>query len=298
MSLPLDLEQAMKGKVVLITGANSGIGKETAQGLAKMGASLVLVCRDREKGEAVKEEIARATGNASIELFLADLLPQREVRRVAAEIKATHPRLDVLVNNAGASFTDYAETEDGIERTMAINYFTPFLLTNLLLETLKNSAPSRVVNVTSSEHYDAHLDLDNVNRDSRMGTVGSGAYARSKLAVVLFTYELARRLLRSGVTANCLHPGAVRTNIWRHAGALTPLFRFMSVFMLSAGKGAQTSIYLASSPEVEGASGKYFDKKLPKRSSETSYDEAIARRLWELSERMTGLAAAPGARSL
>ena len=290
----MDLEQAMKGKVVLITGANSGIGKETALGLAKMGASLVLICRDGEKGEAAKEEIAKATGNASIELFLADLLSQREVRRLAAEFKATHPRLDVLVNNAGASFTGYAETEDGIERTMAVNYFTPFLLTNLLLETLKNSAPSRVVNVASSEHYNGHLDLENVNKDSRMGTVGSGAYARSKLAIVLFTYELARRLRGTGVTANCLHPGAVRTNIWGHAGALTPLFRFMSFFMLSAEKGAQTSIYLASSPEVEGASGKYFDKKMSKRSSETSYDEAMAKRLWDLSARMTGLVAAPG----
>jgi NAD(P)-dependent dehydrogenase (short-subunit alcohol dehydrogenase family) len=283
----------MKGKVVLITGADSGIGKETALGLAKMGASLVLVCRDREKGEAAKEEIAKVAGSGSIELLLADLLPQREVRRVTAEFKATHPRLDVLVNNAGASFTGYAETEDGIERTMAINYFTPFLLTNLLLETLKNGAPSRVINVASSEHFSGHLDLGNLDKDSRMGTAGSGAYARSKLAVVLFTYELARRLQGTGVTANCLHPGAVRTNIWGHAGALTPLFRFMSLFMLSAEKGAQTSIYLASSPQVEGTSGKYFDKKMPKRSSETSYVEDMAKRLWNLSERMTGLAAAP-----
>lgn len=290
---PVNFTQAMKGKVALITGANSGIGKETALGLAKMGTSLALVCRNKEKGEAAKEEIVKATGNTSIELFLADLLPQREVRRVAAEFKATHRGLDILVNNVGASFTDYAETEDGIEKTMAINYFAPFLLTNLLLETLKNSAPSRVVNVTSSEHYNGHLDLDNVNKDSRMGTVGSGAYARSKLAVVLFTYELARRLQGTGVTANCLHPGAVRTNIWSHAGALTPLFGFFSLFMSSPKRGAQTSIYLASSPEVEGVSGKYFDKKTTKRSSETSYDEALARRLWDLSERITGMVAAP-----
>jgi len=284
----------MKGKVVLITGASSGIGKETALGLAKMGTSLVLVCRDREKGEAAKEEITKATGNASIELLLADLLPQREVRRVATEFKATHPRLDVLINNAGAGFAEYSETEDGIERTMAINYFTPFLLTNLLLETLKNSAPSRVVNVTSSEHYDAHLDLDNVNKDSRMGIAGADAYRRSKLAIVLFTYELARRLQGTGVTVNCLNPGAVRTKIWSQAGALTPLFRFMSLFMLSAEKGAQSPLYLASSQEVEGVSGKYFDKKVPKRSSETSYDEAMAKRLWDLSERMTELVAAKG----
>lgn len=283
----------MNGKVVLITGADSGIGKATALGLARMGASLVLVCRNREKGESAKEEITKASGSSSVELFLADLLSQREVRRVAAEIKATHPRLDVLVNNAGASFRVYGETEDGIERTMAINYFAPFLLTSLLLETLKSSAPSRIVNVSSSEHYDGHLDIDNINKDRRMGTVGADAYRRSKLAVVLFTYELARRLQGTGVTANCLHPGAVRTKIWRNAGTLTPLFRFLSLFMLSPEKGAQTSIYLASSPEVEGVSGKYFDKRLPKRSSEASYDEALAKRLWDISERMTGLVATP-----
>jgi len=283
----------MKGKVALITGASSGIGRETALGLARVGTGLVLVCRDKEKGEAAKEEIARTTGNNSIELLIADLLSQRQVRRVAIEFEATHPRLELLVNNAGAGFVDYSETEDGIERTMAINYFTPFLLTNLLLETLKNSAPARVINVTSSEHYDAHLDLDNVNKDSRMGIAGADAYRRSKLAIILFTYELARRLQGTGVTVNCLNPGAVRTKIWSQAGALTPLFRFMSLFMLSAEKGAQSSLYLAASPEVEGVSGKYFDKKVPKRSSETSYDEAMAKRLWVLSEQMTGLVAAP-----
>ena len=291
-TVPMNLGQVMEGKVVLITGADSGIGKETALGLARMGASLVLVCRDRKKAETAKEEIAKAAGNASIELLLADLLVQREVRRVAGEFNATHPRLDVLVNNAGAGFMSYGETEDGIERTMAVNYFAPFLLTNLLLETLKNSAPSRVVNVASSEHSSGHLDLENINKDSRMGTVGSGAYARSKLALVLFTHELARRLQGTGVTANCLHPGAVRTKIWNNSGALTPLFRFFSLFMASAEKGARTSIYLASSPEVKGVSGEYFDKKIPKRSSEASYDETMARRLWDLSERMTGLVAA------
>ena len=279
----------MKGKVVLITGASSGIGKETALGLAKMGASLVLVCRDREKGEAAKEETAKATGNASIELFLADLLLQREVRRVAAEFKATHPALDVLINNAGASFTRYAETEDGIERTMAVNYIAPFLLTNLLLEALRNGAPSRVVNVTSSEHYNARLDLDNISKDSRMGTVGSEAYRRSKLAIILFTNELAKRLQGTGVTANSLNPGAVRTNIWGHAGSLTPLFRLVSLFMPSAEEGARAPIYLASSPQVDGVSGQYFDRMVAKRSSEASYDEAMAKRLWDLSEKMTGL---------
>ncbi len=285
----------MKDKVVLITGANSGIGKETALGLAKMGAGLVLVCRDKGKGEAAREEIAKATGNSSTELLVADLLLQREVRRVAAEFKANHPKLDVLINNAGASFINYAETEDGIERTMAINYFTPFLLTNLLLDTLKGSAPARVVNVTSSEHKDGRLDLNNISRDSRMGRVGAEAYRRSKLALVLFTYELARRLQGTGVTANCLHPGAVRTKIWSHAGVFTPLFRVLSVFMSSAEKGAEASIYLASSPEVEGMSEKYFEKKTSKPSSEISYDEALAKKLWDISLKVTGHVAAPAA---
>jgi retinol dehydrogenase 14 len=280
----------MKGKVVLITGASSGIGKATALGLAKLGVTLVLVSRDKEKGEAAREEIGKATGNGSIELLVADLLLQKDVRRVAVEFQATHPRLDVLINNAGASFTDYAETEDGIERTMAVNYFAPFLLTNLLLDTLKASAPSRVVNVTSSEHKDGHLDLNNISRDPRMGRVGSDAYRRSKLAVVLFTYELARRLRGTGVTANCLHPGAVRTKIWLNAGAFTQLFRLFSVFMLSPEKGSETSIYLSSSPDVEGISGKYFVKKMPQRSYASSYDEAAARKLWDLSLTMTGLA--------
>lgn len=289
MLYSIDLEQAAKGKVILVTGSSSGIGKETALGLAKIGASLVLVCRDKEKGEAAKEEIAKTTGNASIELIHADLLLRKEVRRVAAEFKANHPGLDVLINNAGASFMDYAETEDGIERTMAINYFAPFLLTNLLLDTLKGSVMSRVVNVTSSEHKDGHLDLKNVGRDTHMGRVGADAYRRSKLAIVLFTYELARRLRGTGVTANCLHPGTVRTKIWSNAGAFTSLFRLLSIFMASPKKGAETSIYLASSPEIEGVSGKYFVKKMPKRSSETSYDEALAKRLWDVSLSLTGL---------
>lgn len=278
----------MKGKVVLITGASSGIGKASAMGLARMGASLVLICRNEEKGEAARGEIVKATGNFSIELLLADLLKQKEVRRVAAEFKTNHPRLDVLINNAGASFVGYAETEDGIERTMAINYFTPFLLTNLLLDTLKGGISSRVVNVTSSEHNAGNLDLDNIGRDRRMGRVGAEAYRRSKLAVVLFTYELARRLQGTGVTATCVNPGAVRTNIWSNVGAYTLLFRLFSVFMQSPEKGAEGSIFLASSPEVGGVTGKYFDKKVPRRSSEATYDELLAKKLWDISLNMTG----------
>ncbi len=172
---------------------------------------------------------------------------------------------------------------------MAVNYFAPFLLTNLLLGVLEKSAPSRVVNVASVGHFGGDLLLDNLTQDRRMGAQGFSAYQRSKLALVLFTYELARRLNGKQIMANCLHPGTIRTNIWAHAGFATPLTRFASLFMKSAEDGARTSIYLASSPEVQGVSGKYFDDCTPKRSSETSYDQSIALRLWEQSMKLTGL---------
>jgi retinol dehydrogenase-14 len=282
-------QENLHGKVILITGANSGIGKETALGLANMGASLVLVSRDEAKGQAAVKEIIQRSSNNSVELIIADLLLQKEVRRAAAEFLKTHSRLDVLINNAGTNFPSYAETEDGIERTMAVNYFAPFLLTNLLLDVLIKSGPSRVVNVASIGHFGRRLDLDNLTRDKSMGASGLGAYGRSKLALVLFTYELARRLKGKPVTANCLHPGTIRTNIWSHAGAVSPITRFASLFMKSAKEGAQTSIYLASSPEVEGVSGKYFDNSKSVPSSPESYDEVVASKLWDLSEKITYL---------
>jgi len=284
-----DQRAVQQGKVILITGANSGIGKETALGLAKLGATLVLVCRDEVKGRAAIAEIIGKTGNHSIELITADLLLQKEVRKVAAEFRSTHLRLDVLINNAGTDFPTYAETEDGIERTMAVNYFAPFLLTNLLLDVLIKSGPSRVVNVSSIGHFGRHITLDNLARDKNMGTSGLGAYGRSKLALVLFTYELARRLKGKPVTSNCLHPGTIKTNIWSHAGAISPITRFASLFMKSSEEGARTSIYLASSPELEGVSGKYFDNCKQTPSSPDSYDEALASRLWDISVSMTHL---------
>ncbi|MDG6923311.1 MAG: SDR family oxidoreductase [Nitrososphaerota archaeon] len=279
----------LHGKVILLTGANSGIGKVTALELAKMGASLVLVCRNKEKGKEAVDEFVKKSGNSSIELIIADLLPQREVRRVASEFVASHSRLDVLINNAGTNFPSFGVTEDGIEQTMAVNYFTPFLLTNLLLGVLEKSTPSRVVNVASVGHFGGDLLLDNLTQDRRMGAQGFSAYQRSKLALVLFTYELARRLDGKQVTANCLHPGTIRTNIWAHAGVASPLTRFASLFMKSAEEGARTSVYLASSPDVERVSGKYFDNRTPKRASEKTYDQSIALRLWEQSIIMTGL---------
>jgi retinol dehydrogenase-14 len=282
-------QEDLRGKTILLTGGNSGIGKAAALGLAKLGATLVLVCRDESKAQTAKDEIVRESGNGSVELITADLLLQSEVRKAAAEFLSTHSHLDVLINNAGTNYPNYDETEDGIERTMAVNYFAPFLLTNLLLDSMGKTRPSRIVNVASVAHHNGQLDLDNLTRDKRMGLFGLAAYGRSKLALVLFTYELARRLRGKRVTANCLHPGAVRTNIWAHSGAASPIARFGSLFMRSAREGAKSSIYLASSPEVNGVSGEYFNDSKPTRSSRDSYDKSVAGRLWDLSLQTTHL---------
>lgn len=280
----------MKGKVVLLTGGNSGIGKAAAIELAKMGAELTLVCRNRERAEAAKSEIVSESGNSAIDLIIADLLLQREVRRAASEFLSSRTRLDVLINNAGSNFPSYSETEDGIESALALNYFAPFLLTNLLLKTLEYSAPSRVVNVSSAAHFRAKLDLNDLNRRDGVRMGGLGSYGRSKLALVLFTNELARRMEGRDVTANSLQPGAVRTHIWAHSGTFSPLVRFASLFMIGPEEGAKTTVYLASSPEVEGVTARYFEKCRARQSSAESYDAELAARLWDVSLKMTGLA--------
>jgi NAD(P)-dependent dehydrogenase (short-subunit alcohol dehydrogenase family) len=236
-----------------------------------------------------KREIVSKTGNSSVDLIIADLLVQKQVRRAASDFLSSHGRLDVLVNNAGSNFPHYSETEDGIESAMALNYFAPFLLTKLLLDTLASSAPSRVVNVSSASHFGARLDLGDLNRRNDVGMGGLGSYGRSKLALVMFTYELARRTEGKGVAANSLHPGAVRTRIWAHSGVYSPLARFASLFMIGPEEGAKTTVYLASSPEVEGVTGKYFEKCRARSSSAASYDEKAAAGLWDLSLKKTGL---------
>lgn len=285
----------MTGKTCIVTGANSGIGRVTAEALAAAGASVVMISRSRERGEAAASEVRRATGNDAVELILADLSSQAEVRRAAAEFLAGHDRLDVLVNNAGAMHTSRTVTVDGLETTFATNHLAYFLLTNLLLGTLKASAPSRIVNVSSAAHYGSHInfaDLQNERRYSAMRV-----YGQSKLANVLFTYELARRLEGTGVTANCLHPGVVRTGFGKNSDG--PIGRLLAgaisiagAFFISPEEGAETSIYLASSPEVEGVSGLYFAKCKPEDSNVESHDVEVARRLWDESERLTGVAAA------
>ncbi len=290
LSTPLSDKPNLEGKLCLVTGASSGLGKATATELAGMHAAVVIVCRSRDKGIVAREEIARRSGNGSVELMVADLSLMREVRRLASEYQAAHSRLHVLVNNAGSNFASYAETEERIERTIALNYFSPFLLTNLLLELLSASAPSRIVNVASASHFGATLDTDDLNGKRSRRFFGLRPYGRSKLALILFTYELARRLGGRAVTVNCLQPGRVRTNIWTHAGSASPLTRLATLFMASPEKGARTQVYLASSPRVEGVTGKYFDKMMEKRSSEASYDLALAGSLWERSLKVTGLA--------
>jgi NAD(P)-dependent dehydrogenase (short-subunit alcohol dehydrogenase family) len=278
----------MKGKVVMVTGANSGMGKEISLALASMGASVVMVCRNQDRGEAARREVISATGNQEVELLVADLSSQESIRHLAQEFKSTHNRLDVLVNNAGMSLPSRHETADGIEAVFATNHLGPFLLTNLLLPLLKASAPSRVVIVSSGVQSMAKIDFDDLQGTKSYSEIRS--YNQSKLANLLFTYELARRLKGTGVTANALEPGFIKTN-------LKVPFPF-SLFSFMRGKpadGARPSVFLASSPEVEGVNGTYFsNKSVATKSSALSYDEEAARRLWQISAELTHLDAAAG----
>jgi NAD(P)-dependent dehydrogenase (short-subunit alcohol dehydrogenase family) len=281
----------MKDKICMVTGATSGIGKATALGLARMGASVVIVARNRTHGEAICTEIAATSGNPKVYALQADLSSQVDIRRLAKDFMSAFPHLHVLVNNAGVAPSRRTLTVDGIETTFAVNYLAPFLLTNLLLDVLKASAPARVVNVAGDFHRKVSLDFDDLMSEKDYN--GNRANNRAKLALILFTYELARRLAGTQVTANCLHPGAVGTDAPLKDPHLSPfarsMYRLVRRFFLSPEKGAQTSLYLASSPEVEQVSGKYFIKVAAVASSPDSYDEQTARRLWEVSEQLTGI---------
>ena len=278
----------MRDKVCLVTGATSGIGRVTARALADRGATTVLVARDAARGAATVDDIKRATGNDRVDLLVADLSSQAQIRRLVEEFLRRYSRLDVLVNNAGALFMRRRESVDGIEMTLALNHLAPFLLTNLLVPTLKASAPARIVTVASAAHNGATFPFDDPQQ--RRGYRGLQVYGESKLANIMFTYELARRLTGADVTANALHPGFVASNFgkgesWPMRAAMT----LASLFAISPEQGADTSIYLATSEDVAGVSGKYFDKRKPVQSSAASYDEDAARRLWELSAQLTGL---------
>jgi len=278
----------MRGRICMVTGATFGIGRATAEKLAAMGATVMIVGRSPERCKTAVDEIKTSTGNAAVEMMVADLASQASIRKLAADYKARYPKLHVLVNNAGAVFTSRQTTVDGLEMTFALNHLGYFLLTNLLLDVIKASAPARIVNVSSEAQSNGHINFDDLQSEKRY--TGLRAYSQSKLANIVFTYELAKRLQGTGVTVNAVHPGAIASGFGKNNGPLlAAVMRVIGLFMPGPDKGAETSVYLASSPEVEGVTGKYFANKQEKRSIAESYDEGVQRRLWDVSAALTGL---------
>lgn len=284
----------MRGKTCVVTGASMGIGRSTAAALAAMGADVLMVSRHPERAEAARAVVARgASGN--VDVLLADLSSQQDLRRLAGEIRTRCARLDVLVNNAGALYTSRQLSPDGVELTFAMDHLSYFLLTHELLDLLKKSAPARIVNVSSRAHEGAQIDFEHVATGGRFSP--RRAYHEAKLANVLFTYELARRLEGTGVTANCLHPGVVRTGFGKNntgllGYAFAGIMHGVSLFFISPEEGAKTSVHLASSPDVERVTGKYFARSREAPSSPASHDADAAQKLWRMSEELTGIAAA------
>ena len=282
----------MKGKTVVVTGGNSGIGLETAAALAAMGARVLVTARNADRGRSAVAHIAERTDGAEVQLVVFDLADLSSVRRGAAEILEQAPRLDVLVNNAGLVLTERQVTVDGFEATFATNHLGPFLLTNLLLDRVRSSGPARIVNVASTAHNSARKGIPFDDLQSERRYRGMRVYGQSKLANILFTLELARRLEGTGVTANSLHPGTVRTGYGADGdarGFLSFGLKIASPFFLSPAKGARTSVYLASSPEVDGVNGQYFVKCKPRTPRKWARDPEAARRLWQVSEELVGL---------
>jgi NAD(P)-dependent dehydrogenase (short-subunit alcohol dehydrogenase family) len=278
----------MRGKVIVITGATSGIGQVAAERLAEMGARLVLVARDETRGEAALTRLGERAPGLAHGIHYADLSRVAEMKRVAAEIAAAEPRIDVLINNAGALFNTRRLTEDGLERTFALNHLAYFVLTHGLRERLTASAPARVVNVASEAHRRAALDFHDLQ--SRTAYGGFKVYGRSKLCNILFTRELARRLAGTAVTANCLHPGFVATRFGDESGGpFSYIVRIAKFFAISPEKGADTIVYLASAPDVADVNGRYFYKRRPATPSTAAQDDASAGRLWAESARLAGI---------
>jgi len=278
----------MTGKICLVTGGNSGIGKATAIGLAKMGATVVIVSRSREKGEIAVNDIIGKSENKNVEMIQADMSSQDSIHQLADEFKAQHKKLHLLINNAGVYLTKRTTTPDGFESTFAVNHLGPFLLTSLLLDILKASAPSRIVNVTSDAHKGANIHFDDLQGEKRFS--GWQAYGQSKLAMILYTHELAKKLEGTGVTVNSAHPGVVRTNFAKNNGGLVMLgFRFLGMFFISPDSAAKRILYVATSPDLDGVTGKYFAKMHEVKSSQGSYDDDSAKRLWQVSEQLAHL---------
>jgi NAD(P)-dependent dehydrogenase (short-subunit alcohol dehydrogenase family) len=282
----------MAGKSVLVTGGTGGIGKATATGLAALGARVGITGRDLARAGAAAADIRAATGNHSVDIFAADMSAQTGVRRLAVQVLDTYPRLDVLINNVGGFWAHRHVTADGLERTFALNHLAPFLLTSLLLDRLTASAPARIVTISSGAHAQGRLDFDDLQGERNYS--GQRAYSQSKLANVMFTYQLARRLEGTGVTATAAHPGVVRTSFGTEdqPAHLGFLIRIARPFMKTPAQGALTPLYLASSPEAEGITGQYFAHRKPKASSQASYDTVAAARLWQASATLTGLTSA------
>ena len=282
----------MQGKVVLITGATNGIGRAAALALAKRGATVAVAGRDRQRLDDTLAMVRAETGNEAVSGLLADLSTQAGVRQLADAFRERHDRLDLLLNNAGASFRERADTADGLERTFAVNHVAYYLLTRLLLDLLLASAPARIVNVSSEAHRQQRaFDFDNLDGRKRWGLFGFGAYSQSKLANLLFTRELARRLAGTGVTANAMHPGVVNTGLFQNVGGIggMALRALAPVFMKTPEQGADTLIWLATAAEMEGQSGGYYDRRRLRQPSAAAQDADAARRLWALSAELCGL---------
>jgi len=282
----------MTGKTVLITGGTGGIGKAAAVGLASMGARVGITGRDRARAERAAKDIGAESGNPA-DVFVADLSSQTEVRRMAGEVLAAYPRLDVLVNNVGGFWSHRHTTADGLEHTFALNHLAPFLLTSLLLDRLTASAPARVVTVSSGAQSMGKIDFDDLMGEQDYS--GQRAYNQSKLANVMFTYELGRRLEATGVTATALHPGMTNTAFSAEdpSRSMAPIVFAARPFMKSPKRGAKTGVYLASSPEVEGVTGQYFANRKAKKSHDASYDTVTTGRLWQVSADLVGVPVTP-----
>jgi NAD(P)-dependent dehydrogenase (short-subunit alcohol dehydrogenase family) len=275
-------------KTILITGATNGIGLEAGVTLAKEGHRVVLVGRDPQRTAEAVAQVKQRSGSAQVDSLLADFMSLADVRKLAAEYRAKYDRLDVLINNAGTVFSSRTLSKDGIEATFAVNHLAPYLLTRLLLDVIAKSAPARIVNVSSENHYTATMDFDDLGFEK--GYFIMKAYGRSKLGNVLFTRSLARQLADKGVTVNAVHPGGVRTNIWTHAPWFAkPVLKLMQLLLITAEEGSRTLTYLATSPEVEGKTGLYFEKNKPVEPAKLAQDDALAQRLWTESERLVGL---------
>jgi len=281
--------RTLTDRTILITGATRGIGYATAEALAQMGASVIVHGRDSSRVEKACEDLKRSARVGKIHGVVADLAALKDVRRLAREINQEHDRLDVLINNAGLVTRSRQETVDGLERQLAVNHLAPFLLTNLLLDKLIAAAPARIVNVSSMAHHRAAFDINDLNWKQRRYS-GIGAYGATKLANILFTREIAHRIEGTGVTANSLHPGVVATNIFTGMGILGTLFGVVTrPFLLPSRRGAETSVYLASSDAVDSVSGGFFDNSKPVTPARDAMDDSTAQALWQLSERLTGL---------